>query len=62
MIVVEDPSSGEFAAPTHLADVSCPGACEHDIQLLFQPVLSYGGGGTGFSNIQETIEDDDLFR
>jgi len=61
MIIVLDPSEGAAAPPSHLAAVSCPGNCQHDIQLLFQPVLSYIGGN-GFSNIQDDIQDDDYFR
>ena len=63
MIIVEDPTSGPMAAPQHLANVSCPNNCQHDIQLLFQPTLSYiNNARRGFANLQRTIQDDQLFR
>ena len=61
MIVVEDPTTGTYAAPPHLAAVSCPNNCKHDVQLVFQPTLIYAGNN-GFGNLQERIQDNDLFR
>ena len=60
MIVVEDPLSGPMAAPRHLAAVSCPNNCEHDVQLLFQPTLSYKT--RGFPLLQKIIRDNEQFR
>ena len=63
MIIVEDPIAGEFAASPHLQAVSCPDNCENEVQLLFQPTLQYiNQFGRGYANIQQQIEDDDLFR
>jgi len=51
--------------PDHLAAISCPNNCEHDVSLLFQPVLQYADVSTfrrGFSQIQRKIDDNELFR
>ena len=60
MIIVEDPITGEFAAPPHLQAVSCPNNCENEVQLLFQPTLQYSQSPHGYARVQREI--DDLFR
>ena len=63
MIIVEDPKSGPAAAPAHLAAVSCPDNCQHEVQLLFQPTLAYiNNANRGFANLQNNIQDNDKFR
>jgi len=61
MIVVEDQNTP--ATPAHLLAVSCPDHCEHEVRLLFQPILMYRNtAGQGFASSQRTIEDNELFR
>ena len=72
MIIVEDPTSGDAAMPPHLAAISCPNNCDHEIPLLFQPVLQYAdrdGLKRGYGQMQQTpnesftgINDDKTFR
>ena len=65
MIIVEDPVTGIYAAPQHLADISCPNNCEHEVHLLLQPVLQYADVSTfrrGFAQIQQKTDDSELFR
>ncbi|XP_078484901.1 multicopper oxidase mco-like [Ciona intestinalis] len=63
MIIVEDPTTGSAVMPDHLAAVSCPNNCAHDVQLLFQPTMQYiNNAGRGFANQQQDIEDNPLFR
>ena len=65
MIIVEDPVTGIYAAPQHLADISCPNSCEHEVHLLLQPVLQYADVSTfrrGFAQIQQKTGDNELFR
>lgn len=62
MIIVEDPTTGPFAMDEQLAAISCPDNCQHDIALIFQPVLQYADVSTfkrGFSQVQTSIEDND---
>ena len=63
MIIVDDDTSGDAAAPAHLLAVSCPDNCAHDIQLMFQPTMQYiNNAGRGFANLQAQIEDNEMFR
>jgi len=63
MIIVEDPTEGPGEMPQHLAAVSCPNNCNHEVPLLFQPTLQYiNNAGRGFANLQQLIEDADMFR
>ena len=65
MIIVEDPVTGPYAAPQHLADISCPNNCEREVHLLLQPVLQYADVSTfrrGFAQIQQNTGDNELFR
>ena len=62
MIIVEDPTTGTVAMPPHLAAISCPDNCQHEVPLLFQPILQYADVSTfgrGFAQVQERIEDND---
>ena len=72
LIIVEDPITGAAAMPAHLAAISCPENCQHEIPLLFQPTLQYAdetGFRRGYGQLQQTPEesftgigDDILFR
>jgi len=57
MIIVEDE---EKEVSEQLRSVSCPWNCQHDLQLIFQPLLVYaekGTGGKSFSKLQQKIGD-----
>nr|XP_018672869.2 uncharacterized protein LOC100175928 isoform X1 [Ciona intestinalis] len=59
MIIVDDV---KHETPDHLWKVSCPEHCEHDIQLVFQPILEYRNlFGNGFSTLQMRMQDNQLF-
>lgn len=61
MIIVEDTT--DSATPSYLQAVSCPNNCNHEVRLLFQPILQYSQRGPrGFADIQEDIEDLAMFR
>ena len=65
IIIIEDPTNGAAAMPQYLADISCPDNCQHEIPLIFQPVLQYADVTTyrrGFSQVQQAIGDNILFR
>ena len=65
MIIIEDPSTGPAAMDDQLAAISCPDNCEHEIALIFQPVLQYADVSTfnrGFAQVQASIEDNVLFQ
>ena len=65
IIIIEDPATGPAALDDQLAAISCPDNCEHEIALIFQPVLQYADVTTlkrGFAQLQAIIEDNILFR
>ena len=65
MIIIEDPTTGPAAMPPHLAAISCPDNCQHEVPLLFQAVLQYvdvTGFGRGFGPLQDAINDSVEFR
>ena len=65
ILIVEDPTSGPAAMPQHLADISCPDNCQHEVLILIQPLLEYAdfiGIKRGFAQLQERYGDNELFR
>lgn len=62
MLIIDDETSGPLAMPPHLADVSCPDNCHHEVMLLFQQLLGYDdGAGRGFAEIQHLIDDNPAY-
>lgn len=64
MIIVED-SVDDLKNIPELAAVSCPQNCEHDVQMVFQPLLAYANRGNlnrGFSQLQRIINDSEEYR
>jgi len=65
MIIIEDPTTGPAAMPDHLAAISCPDYCEHEVPLFFQPILQYANNTNlerGFGELQRTMNDSVAFR
>ena len=65
MIIVEDPTTGPAAMPPHLAAISCPDNCQHEVPLLFQPTLQYANNSNlerGYGELQRTMNDSVVFR
>ena len=58
MIIIDDETSGPTAMPSHLAQVSCPDNCQHEVRLLFQHLLAYQTlNSRSFAEIQHLIGD-----
>ena len=65
MIIIEDPTTGDAQMPTHLSDISCPRNCEHEVPLLFQPILQYADKSNlarGYGELQREMNDYEVFR
>ncbi|XP_078492349.1 laccase-like [Ciona intestinalis] len=58
IIIEDDPAT----MTTELASVSCPGNCEHDVQILLQTFQYSPEERSGHSFLQREMHDDKLFR
>lgn len=58
ILIVEDKES---EMEPELSAASCPRNCDKDIQLIFQPLLIFGGY-IGYGNMQDRISDYKEFR
>lgn len=58
MLIVEDDI---FDMPHELSAASCPLNCDKDIQLVFQPMLIFGGR-RGYEKLQDDISDYEGFK